>query len=143
MQLHIQRAGGFLEQAGELQFGGAHRRVGHVVDQPDMQRAAIGRRGRRPARISRLHYCCRRRHSAALRALTAARGGGSKRLGDVGDDVVLVLDADGKPDGFRRDAGLASARLPASGDGWWKRDGRPAILASPILTSRLISFRAS
>ena len=34
-------------------------------------------------------------------------GGGGQRLGDIGDDVVLVLDADGKPDGFRRDAGLA------------------------------------
>ena len=41
MQPHVQRAGGVLEQAGELQFGGAHRRIGHVVDQPDMQGAAI------------------------------------------------------------------------------------------------------
>ncbi len=41
MQPHIQRTGGFLEQPGELQFGGAHFRVGPVVDQTDMQGATI------------------------------------------------------------------------------------------------------
>ena len=40
-QTHIQRPGGFLQQAGELQFGGAHGRIGHVVDQPDMDGGAV------------------------------------------------------------------------------------------------------
>ena len=40
-QPHIQRAGSVFQQARELKLGGAHRRVRHVVDQPDMHRGAI------------------------------------------------------------------------------------------------------
>jgi len=35
-EAHIQRPGGVLQQAGELQLGGPHGGIGHVVDQPDM-----------------------------------------------------------------------------------------------------------
>ena len=38
---HIQRTGRVLEQAGELQFAGAQHRIGHVVDQPDMDGGAV------------------------------------------------------------------------------------------------------
>ena len=37
--------------------------------------------------------------------------GGGQRLVEIGDDVVFMLDADGKPDGFRGDTGLALVGL--------------------------------
>ena len=58
-------------------------------------------------------------------ALCGARSGG-QRLVQVGDDVVAMLDADRQADGFGRHARLDAVRPPASGDGWWRRDDRPA-----------------
>ena len=40
-QADIQRSRRILQQPRELQFGGAQRRIGHVVDQPDMDGGAI------------------------------------------------------------------------------------------------------
>ena len=148
-QADVEIAGRRSEQGAELPLGRVERRVRHVVDEPDVDAIRIGSRRQSGLAAPALRPLERRDaegdwRSVIIRPLLAEPiPSRIERLIEVADDVVDVLDADAEPDHFRRHAGLPLFVRRTSVDAWWTPGWQASDLASPRLTSRLISVSAS